>query len=92
MADVYLLHFERPYWGKARHYVGYTKFTAAERIDTHRAGNGSKLVAYAMAHGNNFECVLTEHFDSPQEARARELQLKKRHGLNKLCPRCKGEQ
>lgn len=91
MAEVYLLHFDRPYWGSARHYVGYTKFTAAERIAQHRAGNGSKLVAYALAHGRQFECVLIEHYDTPQEARAREIQLKSWHGLKRLCPQCKAE-
>jgi len=89
MADVYLLHFEHPYWCKAQHYIGYTKFTAEERIREHLAGNGSKLVAYALAHGNTFECVLTEHYDTIPEARARERQLKAWHGLKSLCPKCK---
>jgi predicted GIY-YIG superfamily endonuclease len=90
MPDVYLLHFDRPYWTKARHYIGYTKFTAEERIAKHRDGNGSKLVAYALAHGINFVCALVEHFDTPQEARARELQLKANHKISRLCPKCRG--
>ncbi len=89
MAEVYLLHFEHPYWRKAQHYVGYTKFTAEERIREHQAGNGSKLVAYALAHGNSFELVLTEHYDAIPEARARERQIKAWHGLNRFCPKCK---
>jgi predicted GIY-YIG superfamily endonuclease len=90
MPDVYLLHFDRPYWARARHYIGYTKFTAEERITKHRAGNGSKLVAYALAHGANFEVAQVEHFDTIPEAREREKNLKARHGARKLCSVCKG--
>lgn len=91
MPDVYLLHFNRPYWCNAQHYIGYTKFTAEEHIATHRAGNGSKLVAYALAHGINFKCVLIEHFETCAKARERENQLKARHGPHGLCSICKGK-
>lgn len=89
MAELYLLHFDRPFWARAQHYVGYTKFTAQERIDQHLNGNGSKLVAYALKQGCTFQCVLVERFDTPEEARKRERQLKARHGLKKICPLCR---
>ncbi len=89
MADMYLLHFERPYWGKARHYVGYTKFTAEERIATHRSGKGSLLVNYALnKKGIEFQLAFKETFDTCEEARKRERQLKQWHGLNRVCPIC----
>lgn len=88
MPDVYLLHFNHPYWSNARHYVGYTKFTTEERIATHKAGNGSKLVAYALAHGCLFDCVLVEHYDTCQQARTRENKIKRNSHFNRLCPIC----
>jgi predicted GIY-YIG superfamily endonuclease len=89
MADVYCLHFLWPYWGKAQHYTGRTKFTAEERIEVHRSGKGSKLVAYALAHGNDFILAYKESFDTQHEAMIREHRLKKRHGgVKGTCPIC----
>src|SRR4030043_1722208 len=91
MPNVNLLHFDRPYWVKAQHYIGYTKFTAEERIATHRNGNGSKLVAFALSHGCDCECVMVEHFDTCQAARAREKRLKRNGHLRDKCQICKKE-
>lgn len=89
MTDIYVLHFNKPYWLNARHYVGYTKFTAAERIATHRSGNGSLLVKYALSKGLDFELAFAETYDTIPEARAREIALKKTHAIPRLCPICK---
>ena len=87
-AQVYILHFDQPYWKTCQHYVGYTRVGVDERLKVHRAGNGSKLVKYAMNHGINFSLVKVEDFDSIGEARQRERQIKKRGGGGKLCPIC----
>ena len=46
---IYLVHFERPYH-HARHYVGWTQ-NEEVRIDTHRNGQGSPLLAAVQAVG-----------------------------------------
>jgi len=88
-AQVYVLHFDRPYWSNCQHYVGYTKIGVQERLRVHRAGNGSKLVKYAMSRGINFSLVHVENFDTVGEARRRERQIKKNGGGGKICPLCK---
>jgi predicted GIY-YIG superfamily endonuclease len=89
MADVYLLHFDKPYWRNCQHYIGYTKFTAEERITKHREGNGSKLVAYALRKGCDFTISLIEHYNTPEEARIREQQIKNRGHFDRLCIACR---
>lgn len=96
MAEVYILHFDKPYWNKCQHYIGYTKFTAEQRCAVHRgkAKNGSKpskLVQYALAHGNDFVIAYKEAFDDDWKARQRERQLKHSGHLARLCPVCKHE-
>ena len=88
MPEVYLLHFNKPYWANARHYIGYTKFTAAERCKLHREGKGSRLVDYALRHGCAFVIAHAEHFETKQEARARERRIKKNGRIKNLCPIC----
>lgn len=95
MAELYLLHFKEPYWKNCRHYLGITKFTAEERCAVHRGTkkNGSKpskLVQYALAHGNDFVIAHVEQFDEDWEARKREKLLKRGGHLPKLCPICQG--
>ena len=92
MAEVYVLHFKKPYWKNCQHYVGYTKFTAEIRCAVHRGlhKNGSKpskLVQYALRHDNDFEIVHVEAFEEDWEARQREKRIK-RGGGKKLCPMC----
>jgi predicted GIY-YIG superfamily endonuclease len=88
MSDVYLLHFDKPYWNNARHYVGYTTKTAEERIAKHRDGTGSLLVNYAIQHGNDFKVAMVEHYDTKYEAVTREFELKNSHALARTCPIC----
>ena len=91
MADLYILHFDKPVWGKARHYVGYTTIGVEERIKVHRLGCGAKFVAYALKNGNDFKVSYTEHFDTRKEARRRELKLKRERNLSSHCLICRGE-
>jgi hypothetical protein len=35
---VYLLHFERPYKGRSRHYLGFTQCDLEQRLENHRRG------------------------------------------------------
>ena len=72
MPEVYLLHFNKPYWANARHYIGYTKFTAAERCKLHREGKGSRLVDYALRHGCAFVIAHAEHLKASQGIRMNE--------------------
>jgi predicted GIY-YIG superfamily endonuclease len=89
MPDVYCLHFLEPYWGKAQHYVGRTKFTTEERVAIHRSGKGSRLVAYALDHGNDFVVSFKETYTTTHDAMIREHRLKMRHGgIKGLCPIC----
>lgn len=93
MAEVYILHFEKPYWKTCQHYIGYTKFTAEKRCAVHRGleKNGSKpskLVQYALKKGIDFVIAHTEQFEEDWQARQRERQLKRNGHLSRLCPVC----
>ena len=88
-SEVYILHFERPYWNRARHYVGYTTIGANERIALHRKGKGSLLVNYAHNKmGIDFVVGLVENFACRKLARWRERQLKKEGHLARHCKIC----
>lgn len=89
MADVYLLHFDQPYWGKARHYVGYTVRGWETRVAEHQAGKGSLVVAYALRHGCQFQVVRVWHRVDKQEARKLEKKFKAGKNLPQLCPICR---
>lgn len=93
MAELYLLHFKKPYWKTCQHYVGYTKFTAEERCAVHRGikKNGSKpskLVQFALNNGIDFNIVYTESYKESWQARQRERKLKRNGHLKRLCPVC----
>ena len=91
-AQVYILHFEQPYWTNARHYVGYTTIGAEERINKHRNGTGSLLVNYAHNKlGIPFQIGLVEDWDDKATARYRELRLKKEGHLSRHCEICQGK-
>ncbi|MDD2731424.1 MAG: endonuclease [Candidatus Portnoybacteria bacterium] len=91
-AQVYLLHFEQPYWSKAQHYVGYTTIGADSRIEKHRTGKGSLLVNYAHnKKGIPFQVALVEDFETAQLARHFERKLKNEGHLSRHCPICRGE-
>jgi len=88
-SEVYILHFEQPYWTNARHYVGYTTIGAENRIEKHRTGKGSLLVNYAYnKKGIDFSIGLVEHFATRLLARWRERQLKKEGHLSRHCKIC----
>lgn len=90
-SEVYILHFDEPYWGKARHYVGYTTKKAEERISLHRNGKGSLLVNYAHNKRNiPFRIGLIERYVSKELARNRELKLKREKHLSRHCEICRG--
>ena len=90
-SEVYILHFERAYWNRARHYVGYTTKTAEERISIHRSGRGSLLVNYALnKKGIDFVVGLIENYATRKLARWREKQLKHEGHLARHCKICQG--
>lgn len=78
---VYLLHFDRPY-RHARHYCGWTT-NLAERLATHRAGQGARLIDVITTAGIGFRLARTW-----SGARARERQIKRQGGLSRCCPLC----
>lgn len=55
---VYLLHFERPYYGLMQHYVGFTD-DLYQRLEDHRRGTGGKTTCHAFEQGITFELVRT---------------------------------
>jgi predicted GIY-YIG superfamily endonuclease len=82
---VYLVHFDRPYrW--ARHYVGYTEDNVTRRLDEHRAGTGSRLLAAVTAAGVAFDVVFTWE----RASRAFERRIHRYKKTWRLCPICRG--
>lgn len=82
VSTIYLLHFDRSY--KARHYLGYTE-NLEQRLEQHRAGHGSPLVAVAIAAGISFEVAATWPGDRNRE---RPLHHYK-NSRARLCPICR---
>ena len=87
---VYLICFARPYprgsRGTIRHYIGFTRSaeTLPRRVEHHRNGTGSRLLA-AVAHaGIGFDVVRTW----PDGDRTHERRLKKQKHAPRLCPVC----
>jgi hypothetical protein len=79
LQGVYLIHLDEPYF-HARHYVGYAD-DIARRVQTHRRGLGSPLLAAALATGIDFRVVRIW----PGADRRFERKLHNRHG-SRLCP------
>ena len=75
----YLIHLDQPYF-HAGHYVGYSD-DIARRVETHRKGQGSPLLAAALMAGIDFRVVRIW----PGADRHFERQLHNRHG-SRLCP------
>lgn len=91
-SEIYILHFEKPYWKRAKHYVGYTTVGAKKRIKIHRSGKGSLLVDYALnKKGIDFVVGLVENFACRAFGRLREEQLKKEGHLARHCKICQRE-
>lgn len=92
-AQIYLLHFDKPYWKNCRHYVGYTTIGVENRVAVHRRelkghGRPSMLVDYALQNGCDFQVALVEDYDCIQMAKHREYKIKRR-GVVRCCPICK---
>ncbi len=90
---VYLLHFDRPIGnpgnprGQARHYIGYALDLEA-RLEAHRQGNGSALMAAVAQAGISWQVARTW----PDGDRALERQLKRLKAAPRLlCPLCRAE-
>jgi predicted GIY-YIG superfamily endonuclease len=86
---IYLIHFERPIGdlqnphGYAQHYLGWTD-DLSSRIEAHRSGNGSALMAAVNRAGIDWRVVRVWQGD-----RALERKLKNRKNAPKLCPICR---
>jgi predicted GIY-YIG superfamily endonuclease len=78
---IYLLHFERPYHGPMRHYVGFTD-DLEQRLQRHREGKGGKTTRYAFDLGISF--VLARTWSGSLSL---ERQIKS-NGPSNYCPLC----
>jgi len=85
---VYLIHFAEPLGdlnnprGQAQHYLGYTDDLEA-RLERHRSGNGSAIMAAVAERGIAWRVVRTWEGD-----RGLERKLKNQHNSPRLCPIC----
>jgi predicted GIY-YIG superfamily endonuclease len=79
---VYLLHFERPFNGPMRHYLGWTT-DLDKRLEDHRRGHGSVTTRRAFEQGIGFELVRT--WQGPPSL---ERKLKAQGAQTNACPRC----
>lgn len=80
---IYLLHFEQPL-RHARHYLGFTEGeTVDQRIERHRSGRGSKLMAAVTRSGIDFRVVKTW-----SGTRHLERELKRSKNIPRHCPVC----
>jgi hypothetical protein len=83
---VYLLHFDRPL-SHARHYLGFAEDGGLEdRLERHRSGRGSKLMAAVVQAQIGFSLVRTWAGNRDFERR-----LKKRKCAGRICPVCSPE-
>lgn len=80
---VYLLHFSRPLH-HARHYVGFTSGTLADRLSKHADGSGARIMAALGRVGIGWDCV--RHWDNVTRAFERRIKLDK--NVSRLCPIC----
>jgi len=90
MGQVYLIHFDRPIGdldnplGQAQHYLGFTEDLEA-RLEVHRTGNGSAIMAAVKDQGVGWQLVRTWPGD-----RSLERKLKAQHNSRRFCPICNG--
>lgn len=84
---IYLIHFNKPLH-HARHYIGYTKSAKSlpDRLATHRAGDGARILRALNEHGIHYEIVRTWTGD-----RKLERKLKKQKNSGRMCPVCQKE-
>jgi hypothetical protein len=78
---IYLLHFDRPYKGKMRHYLGFTN-NLDNRLENHRRGTACVTTKRAFDRGIGF--VLARTWLGP----IRLERSIKRHGVVRSCPIC----
>jgi predicted GIY-YIG superfamily endonuclease len=86
---VYLVHLDQRLGsdhpnGGARHYLGQTQ-NLAQRLESHRAGLGARILAAANERGIAYDVVRTWPGGRDEERR-----LKRQHNAPKLCPTCAG--
>ena len=82
LGSVYVLHFASPYH-HVRHYIGFAADSnATRRLHEHLTGQGSPLVAAAVAAG-----IAVELAEWPG-TRADERKAHNAHGT-RVCPRCR---
>ncbi len=90
---VYLLHFVRKLGnpsnsrGMAQHYIGFAEHDLAARLERHRAGNGSRIMAAVTKAG--IPWVLARVWEGA--SRDDERRLKSLKHASRLCPICRGE-
>lgn len=80
---IYILHFE-PAYAHAKHYVGFTERTVAERVGEHGGAQGSPLVRAARAAGSKVILV-----SARPGTRADERRIKDRKNTRSVCDRCR---
>jgi len=83
---VYLLHLEKKLSERAQHYIGWTT-NLEERIERHRRGNGSAMMAAVKKAGIDFVVAAVW----PEKTKAFERKLKRRKNAWQLCPICRAE-
>ena len=71
---IYMLHFDQPY-KHAKHYVGWTA-DLLDRLDTHAAGHGARLVAVIWQAGIGF--TLIRVCEGTRQHRARHQERRRR--------------
>jgi predicted GIY-YIG superfamily endonuclease len=79
---VYLLHYERPFQGPMRHYLGWTT-DLEKRLRKHREGTGSLTTRRAFEQGIAFELVRTWPGNGDLERK-----LKAQGAQTNACPLC----
>jgi hypothetical protein len=85
---VYLVHLDRKLGsdhplGGAGHYLGTTT-NLANRLATHAAGKGARMLAAAVERGIGFDVVRTWPGGRDVERR-----LKRQRNAPRMCPRCR---
>jgi hypothetical protein len=85
----YLVHLDQKLGtdhprGGARHYVG-TTINLDQRLETHRAGKGARMLAAAVDRGITFDVVRTW-----PGGRETEKRIKAQRNAPRLCPACTG--
>lgn len=78
---IYLIHFDQPF-KHARHYIGSTN-NVDERLDEHRSGRGSRLMAVVTAAGIPWRLARAW-----RGGRQLERQLKNHKNAARICPIC----